>query len=53
MNELNQLHKLKHIVLSEENYDKLKRLGFAGESFNDVLDRVLAKEKEQVKEIRK
>ena len=46
MNQLNELHKLKTIVLSEENYQKLKSLGNMGESFNDVLDRVL----EQVKE---
>jgi predicted CopG family antitoxin len=27
--------------LSKENYEKLKRLGYAGESFNDVLSRLL------------
>jgi predicted CopG family antitoxin len=48
MNKLENLHKLTSISLSRENYEKLKRLGFAGESFNDVLSRVLAKE--QVKE---
>jgi len=30
---------LKTIVISEENYQKLKNLGSMGESFNDVLSR--------------
>ena len=47
MNKLDNIHKLTSISLSKENYEKLKKLGFAGESFNDVLSRVL--EKEQVK----
>ncbi len=34
---------LKHIVVSQANYDKLKRLGFAGDSFNDVLTSLLKK----------
>lgn len=29
--------KLKMITISEENYQKLKNLGKAGDSFNDVL----------------
>jgi predicted CopG family antitoxin len=33
--------KLKHITVSEKNYDKLKTLGNAGESFNDVITEVL------------
>lgn len=37
MNELNHLHKLTTISLSKLNYEKLKRLGCTGESFNDVL----------------
>jgi predicted CopG family antitoxin len=47
MNQINDLqhnNKLKTIVLSEENYDKLKRLGSFGESFNDVLSRLLEME---------
>jgi len=28
---------LKHIVVSRENYFKLKNLGNAGDSFNDVI----------------
>lgn len=31
----------KHIVVSQENYEKLRRLGFAGDSFNDVLTSLL------------
>ena len=37
---------LKTIVVSKKNYDKLKQLGFTGESFNTVVGRLL----EQVKE---
>jgi len=33
--------KLKHIVISEENLEKLKNLGRAGDSFNDVVTRIL------------
>lgn len=47
MNQVNELQhtKLKTIVLSEQNYEKLKILGYASESFNDVVSRLL----EQVK----
>lgn len=49
MNQLNELHdkhdndKLKTIVLSKQNYDKLKALGFCGDSFNTVVGRLLEK----------
>jgi predicted CopG family antitoxin len=36
--------KLKHITVNEEVYQKLKNLGKAGDSFNDVLVRILEKE---------
>ncbi len=32
---------LKHITVDEQNYQKLKRLGNAGDSFNDVISRLL------------
>ena len=32
---------LKHIVVSQKNYDKLKSLGKAGDSFNDVISILL------------
>lgn len=32
---------LKHIVISEENFLTLKQLGQAGDSFNDVISRLL------------
>jgi len=32
---------LKHIVVSEENYRILKSLGKAGDSFNDVITKIL------------
>lgn len=35
--------KLKHITVNEEIYQKLKNLGKAGDSFNDVLIRILEK----------
>jgi predicted CopG family antitoxin len=34
--------KLKHITVNQEVYQKLKSLGSAGDSFNDVLVRILA-----------
>jgi predicted CopG family antitoxin len=34
---------LKHIAVDERNYFTLKRLGNAGDSFNDVISRVLKK----------
>jgi predicted CopG family antitoxin len=33
--------KLKHITVSERNYHNLKRLGSAGDSFNDVVTQLL------------
>jgi predicted CopG family antitoxin len=41
--------KLKHIVVDEQNYLKLKRRGCAAESFNDVITRLL-EEKQGTKE---
>jgi len=35
---------LKHIVVSEINYQAIKNLGKAGDSFNDVISRLLEKE---------
>jgi predicted CopG family antitoxin len=32
---------LKHITVDEQNYLKLKRLGNAGDSFNDVISNLL------------
>ena len=34
-------HKLKNIAISQENYLRLKRLGTAGDSFNDVMSELL------------
>ncbi|MGH9982057.1 MAG: antitoxin VapB family protein [Nitrososphaeraceae archaeon] len=34
---------LKHITVNEEIYQKLKNLGKAGDSFNDVLTKILEK----------
>ena len=43
MQNLQELKKLKTIALSKENYNKLRELGFAGESFNDVVGHLLEK----------
>jgi len=32
---------LRHIVVSEKNYEKLKNLGNVGDSFNDVISKLL------------
>ncbi len=34
---------LKHIVVSQENYQQLKECGDAGDSFNDVITNILKK----------
>lgn len=39
---------LRHIVVSSENYSRLKSLGDAGDSFNDVISRMLEKEESGV-----
>jgi predicted CopG family antitoxin len=31
----------KHIVISQENYDKLRKLGNFGDTFDDVISRLL------------
>ena len=51
MNQLNESNnkyddsndKLKTIVVSKKNYDKLKNLGFGGDSFNTIVGRLLEK----------
>lgn len=35
------MNKLKHITVNQEVYQELKNLGKAGDSFNDVLVRIL------------
>jgi len=35
---------LKQIAISQENYFKLKELGQAGDSFNDVITKILFRE---------
>ena len=41
MQELQEHKKLITIAISKQNYQKLKVLGYAGDSFNDVLDKLL------------
>ena len=35
--------KLRHIVISEENFQNLRKLGLAGDSFNDVINSLIEK----------
>jgi predicted CopG family antitoxin len=34
---------IKTIALSKQNYDKLKQLGFGGDSFNTIVGRLIEK----------
>lgn len=36
-------HNLRHVLISLENFEKLKRMGYATESINDVLTKILGK----------
>jgi predicted CopG family antitoxin len=44
---LSESHKLTTIAISKENYDKLKRLGYTADSFNDVISRILQNVEEE------
>jgi len=46
MNKFNELHRTT-ISLTKENYEKLRRLGSMGESFNVVLSKLLQNEENQ------
>ncbi len=39
---------LKHIAIDVQNYNTLRQLGYAGQSFNDVLTKILSNEKKNV-----
>jgi len=39
---------IKTIALPKQNYDKLKELGFTGESFNTVVGRLIEKVQEDI-----
>jgi predicted CopG family antitoxin len=42
MNAMNELERNRTTIsLSKENYEKLSRLGFAGESFNELISRLI------------
>jgi len=36
--------KFRHIIVTEESYSKLKELGKTGDSFNDVIKKLLGDE---------
>ena len=56
MNQLNESNnkyddsndKLKTIVVSKKNYDKLNGLGFGGDSFNTIVGRLIEKVEENI-----
>jgi predicted CopG family antitoxin len=53
MNQLNNLQhisNLRTIVISQQNYDKLKTLGYTSKSFNDVVSRLLEQVKDDARE---
>ena len=37
--------KLKHIVISYKNFERLRKFGFANDSMNDVITKILEKNK--------
>ena len=48
MKTMEQIHRIKelknkHLVISETNYKKIKSMGTMGETFDDVLTKILAK----------
>jgi predicted CopG family antitoxin len=45
--EVKIMNKLKHITISEQNYENLRRLGNTPDSFNTIINRML-KEKEML-----
>jgi len=48
MQQIHDIQKLKTIAISEQNYQKLKSLGEFGDSYNDILSRLLEQKKENV-----
>ena len=51
MNTVNEMHDTNRttISLSKETYEKLRRRGFAGQSLNDVLNKVLDQVEEETR----
>ena len=39
----NKKQKLKHIIVSYENFEKLRKYGYANDSMNDVITKILEK----------
>jgi len=39
---------IKTIALSKQNYDKLKELGFGGDSFNTIVSRLIEKVEDDI-----
>lgn len=37
--------KVKHIIVSDENFERLRRYGYANDSMNDVITKILEKNK--------
>ncbi len=47
MSKLSEVNERITISLSRENYEKLRRLGMTPDSFNDIVERLLANVKEE------
>lgn len=37
--------KVRHIIVSDENFERLRRFGYANDSMNDVITKILEKNK--------
>jgi hypothetical protein len=51
MSKLSEVHERERttVSLTRNTYEKLKRKGFAGESFDDVINKLLVQQKEEIK----
>ncbi|HZA70162.1 MAG TPA: antitoxin VapB family protein [Nitrososphaeraceae archaeon] len=43
MQVIQEENKIKTIAVKQDTYDRLKELGFTGDSFNDVIERLIEK----------
>jgi predicted CopG family antitoxin len=43
--------KLKHIIVSYENFEKLRKFGYANDSMNDVITKILEKKESESDEL--
>lgn len=43
--------KVKHIIVSDENFERLGRLGYTNDSMNDVITKILEKKESEFDEL--